>query len=81
MEGPLQNQFWRAQKVGLVWSAPVPSKDNDKVSTNGGRGENVWGPKPFLGRGFMVCFSPSLICVRPLVLQKLVLCVPFLHGW
>ena len=29
IESALQNQFWRAQKGGLVWSAPVPSKEND----------------------------------------------------
>ena len=28
IESALQNQFWRAQKVGLVWSVPVPSKEN-----------------------------------------------------
>ena len=26
---PLQNQFWRPQKVGFVWSVPVSSKEND----------------------------------------------------
>ena len=26
---PLQNQFWRPQKVGFVWSLPVSSKEND----------------------------------------------------
>ena len=29
IECALQNQFWRAQKVGLIWSVPVPSKEND----------------------------------------------------
>ena len=29
IECALQNQFWRAQKVGLVWSVPVPFKEND----------------------------------------------------
>ena len=27
----LQNQFWRPQKVGLVWSAPVSSKENSRA--------------------------------------------------
>ena len=26
---PLQNQFWRPQKVGFVWSVLVSSKEND----------------------------------------------------
>ena len=26
---PLQNQFWRPQKVGFVWSVPVSSKENN----------------------------------------------------
>ena len=29
MERALQNQFWRAPKVGFVWSVRVPSKEND----------------------------------------------------
>ena len=40
MECAVQSQFWRALKVGLVWSVPVPSKENDIAWTNGG-GENV----------------------------------------
>ena len=31
IECALQKQFWRAQKVGLVWSAPVPSEENDRA--------------------------------------------------
>ena len=31
IERALQNQFWRAQKAGLVWSVPVPSKENDRA--------------------------------------------------
>ena len=31
---PLQNQFWRPQKVGFVWS--VPTKENDIAQTKGG---------------------------------------------
>ena len=52
----LQNSFWRAQKPGLVWSVPVPSKWQ---GVNGGGGESYhrWGgPEPFLGGGFMVWF-------------------------
>ena len=26
IERALQNQFWRALKVGLVWSVPIPSR-------------------------------------------------------
>ena len=29
IERPLQNHFWRPQKVGFVWSVPVSSKEND----------------------------------------------------
>ena len=32
----IQNQFWRPQKVGLVWSVPVPSQQNDRAWTRGG---------------------------------------------
>ena len=28
---PLQNQFWRPQKMGFVWSVPVSSKENDRA--------------------------------------------------
>ena len=38
---PLQNQFWRPQKVGFVWSVPVSSKENDIAWTKGGGGEIV----------------------------------------
>ena len=27
---PPQNQFWRPQKMGFVWSVPVSSKENDR---------------------------------------------------
>ena len=33
---PLQNQFWRPQKVGFVWSVPVSSKETDIAWTKGG---------------------------------------------
>ena len=40
IECALQNQFWRAPKVGLVWSVPFPPpKENDIAWTKGG--ENV----------------------------------------
>ena len=45
--------------MGFGWSVPVSSQENDRVSTNeGGETYHRWGggPKPFLGRGFMVCF-------------------------
>ena len=35
-ECPLQNQFWRPQKVGFVWSVPAFSKEHDTAWTNGG---------------------------------------------
>ena len=59
IEHALQNQVWRPQKVGLVWSVPFSSKQNDRAWIT--RGGNVTyrggeGPKPVLGRGFMVCF-------------------------
>ena len=28
----------RPQKVGLVWSVPISSKENDRAQTNGGGG-------------------------------------------
>ena len=28
-------QFWRTEKVGLVLSVPVSSKENDRAQTNG----------------------------------------------
>ena len=31
IERALQNWFWIAQKVGLVWSVPVLSKENDRA--------------------------------------------------
>ena len=31
VERSLQNQFWMPQKVGLVWSVPVSSKENDRA--------------------------------------------------
>ena len=58
IERALQNQFWRPQKVGFAWSVPVSSKENNRAKTNGG-GKRIiggGGQKPFLGRGFMVCF-------------------------
>ena len=30
-ERTLQNWFWKAQKMGLVWSVPLPSKENDRA--------------------------------------------------
>ena len=51
---------WRPQKVGLVWSVPVSSKDNDRTWTNGGGSVSYVGgggvPKQFFGEGFMVFF-------------------------
>ena len=36
VECALQNQLWRAQEVGLVWSVPVLSKENDRAWTKEG---------------------------------------------
>ena len=63
-ECALQNQFWRPQKVGLVWSAPVPSKESDRAWTKGG-GElyHRWvggGVQNLFGEGFYGMFSPPL---------------------
>ena len=38
IERALQNQFWRPQKVGITWSVPVSSKENNRAKTNGGGG-------------------------------------------
>ena len=64
IESALQHQIWRPQKVGLVWSVPVSSKDNDTAWTNGG--------KRFIGGGVqnrfwegMVCFPHPLIFSAP----------------
>ena len=37
-ERALQNQFWRPQKLGLVWSVPLPFKRNDRESPKRGEG-------------------------------------------
>ena len=50
----LQNQFWRAQKVGLVWSVHVPSKQNDGKRIIGG------GVQAVFGEGFYCMFPPVL---------------------
>ena len=58
----LQNKLLRPQKVALIWSLPVSSKENDGAWTNAGGGKHIIGgdrggvPSRFLGRGFMVCF-------------------------
>ena len=59
IERALQNQFWRPEKVGFAWSVPVSFKENNRAKTNGG-GKRIMGgggPKPILGRGFVVCFA------------------------
>ena len=42
IECALQNQFWTLQRVGLVWSVPMSSKDNAGVDAWGG-GERIMG--------------------------------------
>ena len=51
LESALQNQFWRAQKVGLVWSVHVPSKEN-------GVQKRFW-------EGLYGMFSPPLCFATP----------------
>ena len=36
IESALQNQFWRAQKVGLVWSEPLPLRKMTLREQGGG---------------------------------------------
>ena len=58
-ECALENQFWRPQKVGLVWSVPVSSNENNSSRTTGGGGGELyhrWGSKIGFGEGFVVCF-------------------------
>ena len=45
--------------MGSISSVPASSKENDRAWANGaGKTYHRWGgPKPFLGRGLMVCFS------------------------
>ena len=58
IECALQNQFWRPQKVGFASSVPASSKEKTgRKQKGGGKTYHRWGgPKPFLERGFMVCF-------------------------
>ena len=55
----LQNQFWGRPKVGLVWSVPVSSKENDRAWTIGGETCHRWGglSRTVLGEGFLVRFT------------------------
>ena len=56
IESALQNQFWRPQKVGLVWSVAVSSKENDRARTNGGGKRSMGG-----GGGLFFSDSPFLM--------------------
>ena len=61
IECALQNQFWRPQKVGFAWSVPVPSKENNRAKTNGGKTyHRAGGSKTVFGKGFYGMFSPPL---------------------
>ena len=51
LEPLLQNQFWRTQKVGLVWSVPI----------------SWGGSKTVFGEGFYGIVSPPLSFPRPFV--------------
>ena len=54
--------------MGFAWSVPVSSKENNRAKTNGGeRIMGGGGPKPFLGRGFMVCFPLPRVFQPPFV--------------
>ena len=58
-----------AQKVGLVWSVPVPSKENDTAWTNGG-GKHIIGGGGFktgFEEGFYGMLSPLLSFPPPFV--------------
>ena len=80
---PLQNQFWRPQKVGFVWSVPVSCNfplTGCEQAGGGGETYHRWGggSKPvFWGRGFMVClpfpsvFHPPLFFFKPAGLEIL----------
>ena len=68
---PLQNQFWRAPTMGLVWSLPLRQMAGH--GQTGGGGKRIiggGGPDPFLGRSFMVIFDPPLSSPPPLLLSK-----------
>ena len=49
----LQNQLWRPQKAGLVWSVPVSSEENDRAWGTDGGGKHIIGAgsKNLFGRG------------------------------
>ena len=63
-ECALQCQFWRSQKVGLVWSVPISSIGNHRAWTNrGGESVSLMGrfKKTFLGGVLWHVFpSPEL---------------------
>ena len=58
--GERQNQFWRPQKLGLVWSVPLSFKGNDRESPKDGveNVSQVGGSKDVLGEGFYGVFPP-----------------------
>ena len=52
IERVLQNQVWRPQKVGLVWSVPVSSKKSQRMDKR--EGKRIMGggvQKRFFGGG------------------------------
>ena len=61
----LQNQFWRPQKMGLVWSVPVPSKEMTRGKRIIGRGGG--GAKTDFGEGSHGMLSPPLSFPPPFV--------------
>ena len=58
-ECTLQNQFWRPQKVGLVWSVPISSKENDRAWKKGGGTYHGWGGSKKRFWGGVLWFSPE----------------------
>ena len=65
---PLQNQFWRPQKVGFVWSVPVPLRRMTLRKQRGGKSYHKWGgSKTVFGEGFYGIFSPPLSFPPPFV--------------
>ena len=55
IECPLQNHFWRPQKVGFVWSVPVSSKGVTWREQIGGGGERI------ISGGVQNCFRGGVL--------------------
>ena len=55
LECGLQNQLWRPQKVGFVWSVPASKENGRRAQTGLGKRIIGGGSKTVIGKGFMVC--------------------------